>query len=301
MSAVSVLRTFHHDDHDLAALRAAKGATTVSVCLPARDEAATVGPIVRTVVDELVDDAGLVDEVLVVDDGSTDGTAAVATDAGARVVGADELDVGRDVGHGKGQALWRSLWASEGDLVLWCDADIRDFAPRFVLGLLGPLLTTPDIGFVKGFYDRPLSSQGHGGGRVTELVARPVVALLFPELAPVVQPLAGEYGGRREVLEQLPFVGGYGVDLALLIDVSRRYGIGALAQVDLGTRIHRNRALDELGPQALAVLQAALHRADPALVDEAVTLIRPGAAPVAQELVELPPLASVDGYRRRTA
>ena len=301
MSPVSVLRTFHHADHDVDTLRAAKGGTTVSVCLPARDEAATVGGIVATIVDHLVEGAGLVDEVLVVDDGSTDGTAEVAAAAGARVIGAADVAADLEVGHGKGEALWRSLYASDGDLVLWCDADIRDFAPRFVLGLLGPLLTTPEIGFVKGYYDRPLSSEGHGGGRVTELVARPVVALLFPELAPVVQPLAGEYGGRREVLEQLPFVGGYGVDLALLIDVAREFGIGAMAQVDLGTRIHRNRSLDELGPQALAVLQAALHRADPALVEDAVTLIRPGRGPVAQRLVEHPPLASVDGYRRRTA
>ena len=305
MAGVPVLRTFHHADHERADLLAAKGSTTVSVCLPARDEAGTIGPIVGAIVDELVDGEGLVDEVLVVDDASEDGTAEVARDAGARVVATDDLpsshEDGSPIGQGKGEALWRSLYVSEGDLVLWCDADIVDFDTRFVTGLLGPLLTSPEIGFVKGYYERPLAEGGVGGGRVTELVARPIVALLYPELVPVVQPLAGEYGGRRELLEQLPFVGGYGVDLALLIDVAQTFGVGSMAQVDLGTRVHRNRPLEELGPQALAVLQAALHRADPALVDHEVTLIRPGLTPHDHELVEHPALSSVDGYQRRTA
>jgi glucosyl-3-phosphoglycerate synthase len=203
-------------------------------------------------------------------------------------------------GAGKGEALWKSVAASAGDLIAWLDADITDFDARFVVGLLGPLLTTPELSFVKGFYDRP-SDQGEGGGRVTELVARPLVALLFPELASIVQPLAGEYAGRRGTLERLPFVQGYGVDLGLLIDLARTEGTEALAQVDLGTRRHRNRPLRDLGPQALAVMQTALRRAGTGLGTETLTLAPPGAPPVAVDVAERPPLSSVDGYRRRSA
>ena len=144
---------------------------------------------------------------------------------------------------------------------MWCDSDILDFGPHFVVGLLGPLLARPDIQFVKGFYDRPVGGRAHGGGRVTELMARPVIAALFPHLSSIVQPLSGEYAGRRALLERLPFVQGYGVDLGLLVDIADLEGTEAIAQVDLGLRRHRNRSLDELGPQALAVLQTALDRA----------------------------------------
>ena len=237
------------------------------MCLPARDEQDTVGPIVATIRRRLMDELALVDELLVVDDHSSDRTAQVAADAGATILRADEILTGYGHGHGKGEALWKSLYASRGDLIAWCDADVRQFDPLFVIGLLGPLLTRPDVAFVKGFYERPVSaseaspadgpdggpaphaSSSQRGGRVTELVARPVVSLLFPQLAPFVQPLAGEYAGRREVLEQLPFIEGYGVDLGLLIDIEARFGLGAMAQVDLGRRVHRNRPLDQLCPR----------------------------------------------------
>ncbi|MCC5951773.1 MAG: glucosyl-3-phosphoglycerate synthase [Acidimicrobiia bacterium] len=298
---VSILRTLHHGDFDLGQLGEAKGDLSVSVCLPAHNEAATVGSIVATIVDQLGPAAaGLVDEVLVLDDHSTDATAAVAAGAGARVVTAGDVLPEFGDGHGKGQALWKSLYASEGDLVVWCDADVTDFDAGFVTGLVGTLLCEPDVVFVKGFYDRPLR-QGAGGGRVTELVARPAVALLHPELTPFVQPLAGEYAGRRHVLERLPFVGGYGVDLALLIDVAARYGLGAMAQVDLGVRVHRNRSLDELGPQAMAVLQAALARATPDRTPASADLLRPDKAPVRVDMDERPPLIEVPAYERRTA
>ncbi|CAN5665447.1 glucosyl-3-phosphoglycerate synthase [soil metagenome] len=295
-------RIYDHRDFDLAALVAAKGSRTISVCLPARDEAGTVGPIVSAIRRHLVDDAGLVDEILVVDDHSGDDTASVASAAGARVVDAPSLLGECGAGHGKGEALWKSLFAAEGDVIAWCDADIRDFDPRFVVGLVGPLVTHDDIALVKGCYERPLD-EGAGGGRVTELVARPLLSLLFPHLAGIVQPLAGEYAGRREVLEQLPFVEGYGVDLGLLIDVAARFGAARIAQVDLGTRRHRNRSLDELGPQALAVLQVALGRAgaDVATVADAVTLLRPGREPLEVAVGERPPLVEVASYRRRTA
>ena len=157
--------------------------------------------------------------------------------------------------------MWKSLDAAEGDLLCWLDADIRNFGEHFVTGLLGPLLTQPEVAFVKGFYRRPLHDQPQGGGRVTELMARPLISTLFPQLARFVQPLSGEYAGRRDVLETLPFVEGWGVEFALLVDVIERFGIASTAQVDLGVREHRNRPLSELGPQATAILVTALRRA----------------------------------------
>ncbi len=315
-----MLRTFRAGEFDPSRLVDDKAGRLISVCLPARDEQDTVGSIVETVRAALVERVPLVDEILVLDDHSSDGTAQVAAEAGATVLAADEILAGYGDGHGKGEALWKSLYASKGDLIVWCDADVRRFDPTFVAGLLGPLLTRPDVAFVKGFYERPVSSRparapfetaveaaeettgetsnDDRGGRVTELVARPVVSLLFPQLSPFVQPLAGEYAGRREVLEQLPFVEGYGVDLGLLIDIEARFGLGVMAQVDLGQRIHRNRPLDELSPQAMAVLQLALHRADPGLVTATETLVRPGRDPLVVEVTARPPLVEVPEYRR---
>ncbi|MGH9036041.1 MAG: glucosyl-3-phosphoglycerate synthase, partial [Acidimicrobiia bacterium] len=199
-------------------------------------------------------------------------------------------------GSGKGDAIWKSLAASRGDLVCWVDGDITDFGPRFVVGLLGPLLTQPEVAFVKGFYHRPGGGAAAGGGRVTELAARPLLSLLFPTLAAIVQPLAGEYAGRRPLLESLPITQGWGVDIALVLDVAATAGLSALAQVDLGTRRHRHRPLDELAPQAMAVVVAALRRAG-VPEQEAVELVRFDAAhgrlEVAVETRERPPLASL--------
>ena len=283
--------TFHYRDFPLGDLVEAKGDQVVSVCIPAHDEAATVGVVVDKLRLHLMERAPLVDEILVLDDHSSDATADVAAAAGARVVQAAEVLPQIAGGNGKGEALWRSLHAASGDIVAWCDADITDFGARFVIGLLGPLLTRPDIAFVKGYYERPMET-GDTGGRTTELMARPLLATLFPYLATIKQPLSGEYAGRRSLLEQLPFVRGYGVDLAMLIDVAEVAGTPAIAQCDLGTRRHRNRQLDELGPQALVVLQAALNRAGVPSADPAV-LVRPGRDDLPVVIVELPPLAAL--------
>lgn len=270
----------------------------MSVCLPARNEAATISSIVSCIHRELVEQGGLVDELIVIDDSSSDATAELAASAGATVYEASSVLPGRRAGPGKGEALWRSLHVSTGDVVIWCDSDIAAFDTRFITGVLGPLVTEDGIDFVKGFYERP--DDGVGGGRVTELVARPLLALFFPELSGFIQPLSGEYGGRRSLLEQLAFATGYGVDLGLLIDVTRRCGPSAVAQVDLGHRPHRHRTLEQLGPQALAVMQVALDRAGVA-VPHAAALRRPGL--VVQESVfsQCPPLVSVGEYRRRSA
>jgi glucosyl-3-phosphoglycerate synthase len=294
-----MIRTFHHAEFDASALAEAKGHCTVSVCLPARDEEATVGTIVERIHRDLVEAVPLVDEILVVDDHSTDRTAAVATDAGAKVVAAASILPEFGEGHGKGEAMWKSLFAAQGDIVVWCDADVHEFSSAYVSGLAGPLLAHPDLVFVKGYYERPLNANGVGGGRVTELVARPVISLLFPALADIVQPLSGEYAGRRCVLEQLPFVQGYGVDLGLLFDVTNRCGAGAVAQTDLGVRRHRNRSLDEPSPQAMSVLQTALRRAHAELVEPEAVLARPGHDPVRVAVRERPPLIEIPTYKLR--
>jgi glucosyl-3-phosphoglycerate synthase len=219
----------------------------ISVCLPARDEAATVGDVVAAIPDELVD------EIVVVDDGSTDATAAVATAAGARVVSTEPA--------GKGDAMRRGLAETTGDIVVYLDADVRNFEQHFVTGLVGPLLTTAEIQFVKGCYARPTADGPEGGGRVTELVAKPLLHLLFPELPVIRQPLSGEVAARRQLLERLTFARGYAVDLALLLDAFAMAGTDAVAEVDLGVRVHRNRPLKELAPQAEAIIEAVLDRA----------------------------------------
>lgn len=300
---VDDVRLHSADDYSLASLRERKGSSTVSVCLPARNEAATVGTIVDSIVTHFGPRGGasrsLVDEVIVMDDRSTDDTAPIAASAGARVVSVNSVLPDAGVGSGKGNVLWKSVAASIGDIVVWIDADLRSFTPSYVLGLLGPLLHDPEIALVKGFYERP-EHGGTGGGRTTELMARPLLATLFPELGEIRQPLGGEYASRREILEQVPFAQGYGVETGLLIDIARLVGVERIAQVDLGVRAHRNRPLRALSPQAMEVLHAALRRAD--LTDRSALseiLQRPGAAPVTVQVAERPPLLQTPGYRRR--
>lgn len=267
-------RTSAASDWPLDRLLAAKaaGGASVGVVLPARDEEATVGAIVASIRAALVDAAPLVDELVVLDSGSTDRTAAVAAAAGAQVVARDAVLPRLPALGGKGEVLWRSLLATSADVVVFVDADLREFSPDVVTGLLGPLLCGPadgtsEVELVKAVYDRPLRAGGHvlpaGGGRVTELVARPVLNLHWPELAGFVQPLAGEYAARRRLLERLPFPCGYGVELALLVDTLALAGLDAMAQVDLGVRHHRHQDDAALGRMAAEVWQAALTRLAP--------------------------------------
>ncbi len=257
------VRTYalHAFDLDLDRVVAGKADRTVSVCIPAHNEVATVAQVLTAVrLPHLreVGGSGLVDEVLVVDDGSTDGTAEAAAAAGARVVRLDRRT-------GKGGAMAAAVDSAAGDVIVFLDADVENTTGAFVTSLLGPLLTTPgEFALVKGYYERPIGDSPTGGGRVTELVARPALEVLFPdvpELSDVLQPLAGETAAPRWVLEKLDLAPGYGVEIGLLVDVVTRFGAGAVAQVDLGTRVHRNRSLAELRPQAVEVLRAALERA----------------------------------------
>ncbi|MCL6302229.1 glucosyl-3-phosphoglycerate synthase [Streptomyces kronopolitis] len=263
-------RSWSAADRPLEQLLEAKRLTgrTVSVVLPALDEEATVGAIVATIRDALMTDAlPLVDELVVLDSGSTDRTAEVAAAAGARVVHRDSVLPRLPAVPGKGEVLWRSLLATTGDIICFIDADLREFSATFVSGIVGPLLTDPDLQFVKAMYDRPLETgpdrtgaDGTGpgqGGRVTELVARPLLNLHWPQLAGFVQPLGGEYAARRSLLERLPFPVGYGVELGLLVDALHTVGLDALAQVDVGVRKHRHQDGQALGRMAAAIYRTA--------------------------------------------
>jgi len=298
-----MFRSFDARHFPAARVLAAKKGRRVSVCLPARNEERTIGNTVRTIRSELMDRYPVVDEIVVIDDGSTDSTATEAGREGARVVAATGVLPEYGTEHGKGQAMWRGVHETSGDLIVFCDADIRGFDPVFVLGLLGPLVTRDDVDFVKGFYERPLDGRAGEGGRVTELMARPLISVFFPHLADLAQPLSGECAAPRRVLEAVPFVGGYGVDLGLLIDVTERFGTAGVVQCDLGERVHRNRSLADLGVQALSILQAALQRAARSPVDLdnfrwTSDLVRPGVEPVAVSFAERPPLIQVPAYRK---
>ena len=273
-------RTYHHSAFAPEALLERKEGQTVSVVLPALNEARTVGGVVRALLP--LADLGLVDELVVIDPGSTDGTADAARAAGATVV--HEADVLPEHGRvpGKGEAMWKSLAATTGDLVVWVDADLDGAGPEFVYGLLGPLLTEPDVQYVKGFYERPLAERDRlrptGGGRVTELVARPLLNMFWPSLSSVVQPLAGEQAGRRGHLESVPFAAHYGVEIGLLLDTYARHGLAGLAQVDLDRRVHRNQSVQKLGRMAFVIQHAMLRRlvaeGRASLAGEAATTLR---------------------------
>jgi glucosyl-3-phosphoglycerate synthase len=300
---------------ELLAAKSRRG-TSVSVVLPALDEEATVGDIVTVIRRELMESVPLVDELVVIDSGSSDRTAEVAAAAGARVVHRDAILPRIPALPGKGEVLWRSLMVTSGDIVCFVDADLRDFSADFVSGVVGPLLTDCEVQFVKAMYDRPLGSAdpdapasgGTGqGGRVTELVARPLLNLHWPQLAGFVQPLGGEYAARRSLLERLPFPVGYGVELGLLVDALHTVGLDALAQVDVGSRKHRHQDGQALGRMAAAIYRTAQlrlsrgHLVRPSLTqfERGETGFEPRTHPVDTE--ERPPMREIGEYAARRA
>ncbi|MEI5099260.1 glucosyl-3-phosphoglycerate synthase [Streptomyces sp. PmtG] len=311
-------RSWSVADRPLDRLTAAKRATgtTVSVVLPALDEERTVGEIVAEIRRELVEKVPLVDELVVVDSGSRDRTADVARAAGARVVRRDDVLPRLPAVPGKGEVLWRSLLVTSGDVIAFVDADLKEFSADFVTGIVGPLLTEPDVDFVKAMYDRPLtvSDDRHGpdagttagqGGRVTELLARPVLNMHWPRLAGFVQPLGGEYAARRSLLERLPFPVGYGVELALLVDALHTVGLDALAQVDVGVRRHRHQDGQALGRMAASIYRTAqLRLARGQLVRPELTQFVRGPSgfeprTYAVDTEERPPMAEIAEYAAR--
>lgn len=259
--------TFHHTQWwDILALIEEKKRKNVkiSLCIPTYNEEATIGKEVIIFRSELMERYPLVDEVAVIDSGSTDKTCEIARAFGADVYYAG--DILSELGHhkGKGENLWKSVYQLKGDIICYVDADIRNIHARFCYGLIAPLLYRDEIKYVKAFYDRPLAcSQGKrrsGGGRVTEILVRPLFSLFFPELTALIQPLSGEYAVRREVLEAIPFPIGYGVETSHLLDVHHKWGLEALAQTDLDQRLHRNQPNHALGKMAFGILQTFLNR-----------------------------------------
>jgi glucosyl-3-phosphoglycerate synthase len=290
------IKTFDPHSWSLATALELKGSTTVSVCIPCKNEAETIGDLIRMIETDLV--GTLVDELIVLDDGSTDETAYIAGQAGARVVSIEEIHDRHGAGAGKGNALWGSLIASSGDIVVWVDGDITSFTRDWIVKLVIPLLVDVEVGLVKASYERP--SHLGGGGRTTELVARPLLSLFFPELTQMHQPLAGEFAGRRSMLEQIPFSTGWGVEIGMIIDMAHTFGIESLGQVDLGIRLHRHHKLDVLSIQAAEVAATLLNRIDQPLTfaQETPTLFRMNGEEIPLNLGVRPPVSQIDRTRK---
>ncbi|HLH14379.1 MAG TPA: glucosyl-3-phosphoglycerate synthase [Solirubrobacteraceae bacterium] len=283
-------RSFHHSLYPPARIAAERGAS-VSVCVPARECAQTIAEVVRELL--ALREQGVLDEVVVLDAGSRDGTAAAAERAGARVLQESRLMPSFGPVLGKGDAMWRALGELEGELVCFVDGDTQGFRAHFVTGVLGPLVCgaeAAEVSFVKAFYRRPLGADAQGGGRVNHLTARPALSLFYPQLAGVRQPLAGEVAARRELLESLPFASGYGVEIAMLIDAWRAVGLDGIAQVDLDEHVNRHQPLSALSPMALTVLATVARRLE--REGRLAAGVAEGEAPC-----ERPPLASVDAAR----
>ncbi|MGW0598408.1 glucosyl-3-phosphoglycerate synthase [Streptomyces sp. NPDC002776] len=300
-------RSWSVTDRPLHQIMAAKRSSgqSVSVVLPALDEEETVGDIVAVIRHDLMHQVPLVDEIVVVDSGSTDRTAEVAAAAGATVVHRDAILPRLPAVPGKGEVLWRSLLVTRGDIVCFIDADLKEFSSDFVSGIVGPLLTDPGVDLVKAMYDRPLGQAAGQGGRVTELMARPLLNMHWPQLAGFVQPLGGEYAARRALLEQLPFPVGYGVELGMLVDALHLAGLDALAQVDVGVRKHRHQDGRALGRMSAAIYRTAqLRLARGHLIRPALTQFERGEdgfepRTYSVDTEERPPMAEIAEYASR--
>jgi len=307
--------TFHADEFsnlkELMDLKERNG-LTISVALPALNEEETVANVIRTIRDSLMRDVPLLDEIVLIDSNSTDHTREIAQDLGVKVFIHQELLPELGPRGGKGEGLWKSLLVTHGDIIAWIDTDIFNIHPRFVYGILGPLLLNPRIQFVKGFYRRPLKIgnkvEAGGGGRVTELTARPMINLFYPELSGVVQPLSGEYAARRSFLEKVPFFSTYGVETGLLIDAFDTHGLASIAQVDLLERIHHNQTLEALSKMSFVILQAFLRKLEKRYgqqmvedVNKSMKLIRHAAGGYYLDVEEIieherPPMIGIDAY-----
>ena len=325
VEAISILvdkwfaeNTFHADEfnqlRDLAALKQQQG-LTISLALPALNEEQTVGRVIKMMKKELMQRIPLLDEIVLIDSDSTDRTREIAKKEGVPVYIHQQLLERLKPRKGKGEALWKSLLVTKGDIIVWIDTDIVNIHPRFVYGIIGPLLINPQVQFVKGFYRRPLrvgaKMQAGGGGRVTELTARPLLNLFFPALSGVVQPLSGEYAGRRGALEQATFYSGYGVETGLLIDVYERYGLSAIAQVDLLERIHHNQHLEALSKMSFAIIQTVFRKLEKRFgravledVNRSMKLIRHDSKGYSLEVEQIaeyerPPMIEVQEYLER--
>ncbi len=313
---------FHHAEFNdlrrLVQLKEKQG-VTISLVLPTLDEEETIGPIVRRAIREMVGRVPLLDEILVIDSASTDRTREIAEAEGARVIQHPDVLARYGSFRGKGEALWKSLYETSGDIVVWADTDVKNWHHRMVYGTLGPLLHEPRLQYVKGYYQRPIVQEGilkeGGGGRVTELVARPLINLFYPELSGMIQPLSGEYAGRRSLLEAIPFFTGYAVEIGHLIDTTERVGIEGLGQVDLERRVHRNQELEGLSRMSFVILQAVMKRLEErrkarlfAELGSTMKLPRSGKGRLSLEVIELadqerPPMIRIPEYleRRRAA
>jgi glycosyltransferase involved in cell wall biosynthesis len=310
--------TFHADEfkdlHQLMSLKEKQG-STISLAMPALNEEKTVGKVITTIKTALMEEVPLLDEILLIDSDSTDHTRTIASELGIPVYIHQQLLPELDIRSGKGEALWKSLFVTKGDIIVWIDTDIVNIHPRFVYGIIGPLLLNQTIQFVKGFYRRPLrvgnKMQAGGGGRVTELTARPLLNLFYPELSGVIQPLSGEYAGRRQALESATFFSGYGVETGLLIDIFERYGLRSIAQVDLLERIHHNQELEALSKMSFAIIQTVLRKIESRYersiiedVNKTMKLIRyanGGYFLIVEEVAEKerPPMMSLSAYKER--
>jgi len=324
-TAISVLvdkwfaeNTFHADEfqdlNDLLSLKRERG-LSISLALPALNEEETVGNVIQTIKQSLVLDIPLLDEIVLIDSNSEDRTREIAQGLDIPVYIHQSVLPKYGSRRGKGEALWKSLYCTQGDIVIWLDTDIVNIHPRFAYGLIGPLLLQPDIQFVKGFYRRPLKVgdkiQAGGGGRVTELTARPLLNLFYPELSGVIQPLSGEYGGRRTALEQFSFFSGYGVEIGLLIDMFDKFGLNAIAQVDLQERIHHNQPLEALSKMSFAIIQAVIRKLESRYgqnilenVNKTMKLIRYEQESFMLDIEEIaehdrPPMIELPEYRER--
>ena len=310
--------TFHHSEFsDLPRIveEKEKKGITVSLCMPTLNEEKTIGKEVILFRSELMQRLPLLDEIAIIDSGSNDRTREIAESFGADVYLASEILPSVGVNRGKGENLWKAIYQLTGDIIVYIDADIKNIHPRFVYGLVAPLISRDEIKYVKAFYDRPLAYSGgvrpSGGGRVTEILIRPLFSLFFPELTGIIQPLSGEYAVRRDVLENIPFPIGYGVETSHLIDVYAQWGMTAFAQTDLDQRVHRNQQTRDLGKMAFGILQTFFKRLEsqghlPALPDMRKSLRQFQVKDMEYETIEYdieeierPPMISVPEYREK--